>query len=46
MHDPIYRLSAALQNVGYNQPTQPGFYLGDGMKAPPRPPIRAATPPK
>jgi len=31
MHDPIYRLSAALQNVGYNQPAQPGFYLGDGM---------------
>ncbi|MFO0961063.1 MAG: hypothetical protein U0800_27080 [Isosphaeraceae bacterium] len=33
MHDPIYRISAALQNVGYNQPTQPGFYLGDGMPA-------------
>ena len=28
MHDPTYRISAALQNVGYNQPTQPGFYLG------------------
>lgn len=28
MHDPIYRISAALQNVGYNQPAQPGFYLG------------------
>jgi rhamnogalacturonan endolyase len=39
MHDPTYRISAALQNVGYNQPTQPGFYLGDGMKAPPRPAI-------
>ncbi len=37
MHDPIYRISAALQNVGYNQPTQPGFYLGDGMRAAPRP---------
>ncbi len=35
MHDPIYRLSVAYQNVGYNQPTQTGFYLGDGM-APPR----------
>jgi hypothetical protein len=40
MHDPQYRLSVAWQNVGYNQPTQPGFYLGDGMKPPPRPNIR------
>jgi rhamnogalacturonan endolyase len=39
MHDPQYRLSVAWQNVGYNQPTQPGFYLGDGMKAPPKPAI-------
>jgi rhamnogalacturonan endolyase len=39
MHDPQYRLSVAWQNVGYNQPTQPGFYLGDGMKPPPRPAI-------
>ena len=38
-HDPQYRLSVAWQNIGYNQPTQPGFYLGDGMKAPPRPRI-------
>lgn len=28
MQDRIYRISAALQNVGYNQPAQPGFYLG------------------
>lgn len=40
MHDPIYRLSVAWQNVGYNQPTQVGFYLGDGMSPPPRPAIR------
>lgn len=39
MHDPIYRLSVAWQNVGYNQPTQTGFYMGDGMSAPPRPKI-------
>ncbi|OWK43388.1 rhamnogalacturonan lyase [Fimbriiglobus ruber] len=39
MHDPQYRLSAAWQNVGYNQPTQSGFYLGEGMKPPPRPRI-------
>ncbi|MCX7872675.1 MAG: hypothetical protein N2487_05260, partial [Verrucomicrobiae bacterium] len=31
MHDPQYRLSVAWQNVGYNQPAQPGFYLGEGM---------------
>ena len=40
MHDPQYRLSVAWQNVGYNQPTQPGFYLGHGMKPAPRPNIR------
>jgi len=40
MHDPIYRLSVAWQNVAYNQPTQPGFYMGDGMAAPPRPSIK------
>jgi rhamnogalacturonan endolyase len=34
MHDPQYRLSVAWQNDAYNQPTQPGFYLGDGMKLP------------
>ena len=39
MHDPVYRLSVAYQNVGYNQPTQTGFYLGDGMTEPPRPGI-------
>jgi rhamnogalacturonan endolyase len=32
MHDPIYRLSVAWQNVAYNQPAHPGFYLGDGMQ--------------
>jgi rhamnogalacturonan endolyase len=39
MHDPIYRLSVAWQNVGYNQPTQTSFYLGEGMATPPRPSI-------
>jgi rhamnogalacturonan endolyase len=32
MSDPQYRLSVAWQNVGYNQPPHPGFYLGEGMK--------------
>ena len=38
MHDRTYRLAVAWQNVGYNQPPHPGFFLGDGMKtpAPPR----------
>ncbi len=31
MQDPIYRLSIAWQNVSYNQPAHPGFYLGEGM---------------
>ena len=39
MHDPVYRLGVAWQNVAYNQPTHTGFYLGDGMAAPPRPAI-------
>jgi rhamnogalacturonan endolyase len=40
MHDPVYRLGVAWQNVGYNQPPHAGFYLGPGMAAPPRPQIR------
>jgi len=39
MHDPVYRLGVAWQNVAYNQPTQPGFYMGQGMARPPRPNI-------
>jgi rhamnogalacturonan endolyase len=42
MHDPQYRLSVAWQNVGYNQPTQPGYYLGEGM-SPPRQPAISTT---
>jgi hypothetical protein len=36
MHDPQYRLAIAWQNVGYNQPPHPSFFLGDGMAPPPR----------
>lgn len=32
LEDPIYRISIATQNVGYNQPTQPGFYFGADLK--------------
>ena len=28
LHDPVYRISIAIQNVAYNQPTQTGFYFG------------------
>jgi len=36
MHDPIYRSGIAWQNVAYNQPAHPGFYLGHEMQAVPR----------
>ena len=39
MHDPQYRLAIAWQNVVYNKPPHPGFYLGHGMAPPPRPDI-------
>jgi rhamnogalacturonan endolyase len=39
MHDPQYRLGIAWQNVAYNQPPHPGFFLGEGMADPPRPRI-------
>ncbi|CAM3460917.1 MULTISPECIES: rhamnogalacturonan lyase family protein [Saccharibacillus] len=28
MQDPVYRLGVAWQNVAYNQPPHPGFYIG------------------
>ena len=31
MEDPIYRISAATQNVAYNQPTQAGYYFGSDL---------------
>jgi rhamnogalacturonan endolyase len=46
MHDPQYRLAIAWQNVGYNQPPHPGFYLGEGMKVPPKLNITATRPAK
>jgi rhamnogalacturonan endolyase len=39
MQDPQYRLSIVWQNVAYNQPPHPGFYLGEGMSTPPHPSI-------
>lgn len=37
MHDPVYRLGVAWQNVAYNQPPHTGFYIGDTMERPPVP---------
>ncbi len=37
MHDPVYRLSIAWQNVAYNQPPHLGFYIGDGVGSIPWP---------
>jgi len=34
MHDPQYRLAIAWQNVAYNQPPHPGFYLGPNYPLP------------
>jgi Rhamnogalacturonan I lyases beta-sheet domain len=39
MHDTQYREAIAWQNVGYNQPPNPSFYVGDGMSTPPIPDI-------
>jgi rhamnogalacturonan endolyase len=34
MHDPIYRMSVATENVAYNQPPEPGIYIGPNMVLP------------
>jgi hypothetical protein len=34
MHDPIYRLSVASENAAYNQPPEPGIYIGPQMTLP------------
>jgi rhamnogalacturonan endolyase len=42
MHDPQYRTAIAWQNVGYNQPPHPSFFLGEGMAPPPAPNVSHA----
>jgi rhamnogalacturonan endolyase len=42
MHDPVYRLGIAWQNVAYNQPPHTSFYLGSGMSTPAAPKIYLA----
>ncbi|SDD42187.1 fibronectin type 3 domain-containing protein [Sanguibacter gelidistatuariae] len=39
MHDPVYRLGVAWQNVAYNQPPHTSFFLGEGMTTPAAPSI-------
>ncbi len=39
MHDPVYRLGIAWQNVAYNQPPHTSFYIGADMPTPYRSPI-------
>jgi hypothetical protein len=36
-HDSLYRQAMAWQNIGYNQPPNPSFFLGAGMAAPSAP---------
>jgi hypothetical protein len=37
MHDSQYREAIAWQNVAYNQPAHPSFFVGAGMTSPPQP---------
>ncbi len=41
MHDPQYRTAIAWQNVAYNQPPHPGFYLGSDKPLPSMPNVYA-----
>jgi rhamnogalacturonan endolyase len=40
LHDGQYRLGLAWQNVVYNKPCYPSFYVGEGMAPPRRADIR------
>ncbi|HJV97932.1 MAG TPA: SGNH/GDSL hydrolase family protein [Arthrobacter sp.] len=39
MHDPVYRQSVARENISYNQPPHPSFFIGAGMEQPAQPDI-------
>lgn len=39
MHDAQYRMQVTSEMTAYNQPPQPGFFLGDGMTLPKKPNI-------
>ncbi|QNE16209.1 hypothetical protein [Pseudarthrobacter sp. NBSH8] len=38
-HDPVYRQSVARENIAYNKPPHPNFFIGVGMELPARPDI-------
>ena len=44
LQDPQYRLALTWQNVGYNQPPHPSFYIGEGMDMPGQPDIVVVEP--
>ncbi|TWU00573.1 Rhamnogalacturonan endolyase YesW precursor [Botrimarina colliarenosi] len=39
MHDTQYRSAIAGENVAYNQPPHPSYWIGEGMADAPRPPL-------
>jgi hypothetical protein len=39
MHDPMYRTGVARENVAYNQPPHPSFFIGAGMETPAMPSV-------
>ncbi|MFK0002412.1 rhamnogalacturonan lyase [Paenarthrobacter sp. NPDC090522] len=39
MHDTVYRTAVARENVAYNQPPHPSFFIGEGMKTPAAPAV-------
>ncbi|MDC8832494.1 rhamnogalacturonan lyase [Alteromonas gilva] len=44
MHDRQYRLAIAWQNVGYNQPPHPSFYIGEETSVPASLQVKAIKP--
>ena len=45
MHDTQYRCAIAWQNVGYNQPPHPSFYVGEEIQEYPAPDVKFAAVP-
>lgn len=43
MHDTQYRCAIAWQNIGYNQPPHPSFYVGDDKTDYPKPNVKTAV---
>lgn len=46
MHDTQYRAAVAWQNVAYNQPPHPSYFIGHDMEMPGQPNVYVATPNK